>query len=385
MVSVARYQPSDHLLELTERAALAAGRLATAPAHALEAHRDAAVREQARLSARLDGSPLSTDTARRVDREGLAAVLEADGVRVAAGDDRTAGAQEEAAARESGWARALRLDRLPDQSVAAREYANLLACAEAETEVADSFFDRPLQALTRLHAVICDGLVAPDDVARLRRTDRAIHDGAQGQMLWAAPDPEAVGGLLDGLLDWLGGSSAARPTLIVAAVVHERILQWQPFEAANGRLARSAARVVRRARGLDPLGVAVPEALWHATTMAYHREVAATIRRRDDLSRWLERCAHAEAVALERAAEAVTGNVAAPVELPSQLLAYLAQLPPRAAVTPRDYAAQAGVSRERARADLAAARRAGVVVDDADVAGMRYRLVTATARDGAEA
>ena len=362
---VARYRPGDRLLTLVERAGVASGRLSLMSAEAAIAAQPDAVRHQARLSAMLDGSPLREETADNVDQAAAGGLAPPESTPEPAPD-----ALPDAA---GGWSAALRIDRLPTQDVAAREYANLLACAEVESEVAGSFFDRPLHAMTKLHVVICAGLVAADMAARFRQTERAIHDGAQGQILWAAPRPDRIPAMMDGLLDWLGGQSADRPALVVAAIAHERILEWQPFEAANGRLARSVARVIRRARGLDPFGLAVPERYWQSQTMAYHREVAATMRRRGDLTRWIDRIAHSETVALE----AVVDSMAAlPVEQPPpDLTELLASVGAGATLTIPETAAHLGVSRERARADLALARRAGLVEDDLTVPAARFRVV----------
>ena len=370
---VARYRPSNHFVSLVERAGCAAGRVASLSQETLQSEREESVRAQARLSALLDGSPLEPGTVTDVDEHGLEHVVAGGsqpGDRVK--DVGEPGPSPITAGRD-GWSGALRIEGLPTQSVAAREYANLLACADLESQVVDTFFDQPLDALTRLHEAICVGLVKPEVHGRLRQTERAIHDGAQGQMLWAAPTPERLPELMDSLLGWLGDASAARPTLFVAAVVHERILEWQPFEAANGRLARSAARIVRRARGLDPVGLAVPERDWWQCTLAYHREVAATMRRRGDLSTWTERIVHAEVVALEQLADRLTAQ--GPSEVPAQVTAFLEPLPPGSAVAIPEFATRTGVSRERARAELMAARRAGLLVDDAAVAGLRFRVV----------
>ena len=364
---VARYRPSDRLLGLVERAGLAAGRIAAAPPEVTRTAAEEAAREQAQLSAMLDGSPLDPATVQRVDTEGIDPSPTAS---PELADHSGAGDDMRAVGGSNGWAAALRVDGLPTQDVAAREYANLVACAELEAHVAESFFEQPLHALTMLHAAICAGLVAPDAVARLRRTERAIHDGAQGAMLWAAPQPDHLPALIDGLLEWLGAHSATKPTLVVAAVAHEKILEWQPFEAANGRLARSVARVIRRARGLDPFSLSVPERYWWQHTMDYHREVAKTIRRRGDLTRWIEKMAHAETLALEAAADHV---VPISVVQPSRpLVEFVHALAPGATLTVKDVADRLGISREQAHAELAHARRAGMVTEDVTVPVPRF-------------
>ncbi len=257
------------------------------------------------------------------------------------------------------------------QEVAAVEYGNLLACFDLEPQVAGWFFDQPIEALRVLHERICAGLVDPGVVGRPRRTAQAVHDGAQGWVLYNAADPDAVPGLLEELAGWLGRGSAAMPTLVVAGIVHERLLQWQPFEAGNGRLARAASRVVLRARGLDPHGVGVTERALAEDPMGYYGEVAATMRRRDDLVPWLERYAEAAVAALEAAADAVAPRPrSAPPERTGWVIEELAS---GESVTVTEYAARVGVSRERACQDLRALRLAGVLRLQPRTGGLRYR------------
>ncbi|MBW3602271.1 MAG: Fic family protein [Actinobacteria bacterium] len=351
---------SDHLVTLIAQGEAAATRLAAADPDSRAEVTRAARRESARLSARLDASPLRDDTAAAVDareHDGAAAVLTpAPGV-------------------VGGWAAALRLEGVPTQELAAVEYANLLACFDAEPALAGSFFERPLDALSELHAVVCRGLVDAGAVGRPRRTERAVHEGAQGRIIYRAADPADLSDLLAGLAAWLGRGSAAMPSLAVAGVVQERLLQWQPYEAANGRVARAASRLVLRARGLDPDGAAVCERLLAADPVGYHGEVAATIRRRGDVGGWLERYCEAAAAALTEAAdEAAGGRPPAP---PARGAAVCAGVAPGESLTVTEYARRAGVTLETAREDLRMLARAGAVSPVPRSRGLRYRRADA--------
>jgi hypothetical protein len=351
-----RVSYTDHLVDLVARAEAAAARLTGADADLRRAAAVAAARESARLSLRLDGSPLTDETADAVDAGTLPAVRPS-----------TARPEED----RRGWATVLRVDAMATQDLAAVEYANLLACAEAEPGVAERFFDDPLGALAELHGVIVRDLVAPDVVGQLRRTDQAVHDGAQGRMIYRAVDPAALPDLLDGLAAWLGTRSVTLPALVVAGVVHERILEWQPYEAANGRLARVASRVVLRARGLDLEGLAVPERELAADPLDYYGEVAATIHRRGDLELWLERWGEVLLAALERAADAlVPRERPAP---PARALAAVSDLDEGEDITLAGYARRIGASLTTAQGDLRALAAAGVLVADPRTKGLRFR------------
>lgn len=356
---------TEHLVELVGRAAAAAARIAGAPRQERGALAATATREWARLSARLDASPLTEATAAAVDA-GTAPAPLAPG-RASAPTDPS-----------GGWAGALHLDRVETQDLAAVEYANLLACAQTEPQVAESFFDRPLEALAELHAEICRGLVAPEVVGRPRRTAQAVHDGAQGHVLYFTADPDRLPALLDALAGWVANDSATVPTLAVAGVVQERLLEWQPFEAGNGRLARAASRVVLRARGLDSDGLAVPERLLAADATGYYREVAATRRRRGELSGWLERYGEALVAGLDRAAAALDPGRAPAV--PPRAAAVVAGMATGAAMTLREYAEAAALTLATARMDLQACVGAGILELQPRSSGLRFRRT-----DGASA
>lgn len=364
-----RFRDTDHLVGLIADAEAAAARIAAADAPSRAALAATARRTAARLSARLDGSPLEDATAARVDAG------------VVAGEPPTAVADRAPAldGTDAGWARVLRLDSMPTQDVAAVEYANLLAVADAEPALAAQVLQDPLTVLTSLHGLVCRGLVAPEVIGRPRRSELAVHDGAQGRVLYNTPPPEAVGELLAQLTAWLAGdlprgfsrAAADTPALVVAGVVHERLLQWQPFEAGNGRVARAAARLVLRARGLDPHAVAVPEVAYHDDRVGYHREVAATIRRRDDLTAWLERDAEAVVGALETAAAALAP--APQPDVPVSAARTVRALAPGDTVTVAELVAATGATPTDAREHLRALVRSGVLQRDPGTRGLRYR------------
>jgi len=385
-----RFRYSDHLVGLIDEAAASGARITAAPPERLAAEALRAKHDAGRLSARLDASPLEDATADAVD----AGVWTPPVSRPAgerrwsgpsgerrqsrpAGEPRPDGPAGSMAAEEKvgGWATALKLDGMATQQVAAVEYANLLACYDAEPALAEQLFEAPLTVLTTLHGLICQGLVDPQVVGRPRRTAQAVHDGGQGRVIFNTADPKAVPRLLDGLVEWLGATgspgSVGLPTLVVAGVVHERLLEWQPFEAGNGRLARAAARLVLRARGLDPAAVAVPERTLAADPGGYHHEVAATMHRRGDLGPWLEW--HAEAVVAGLAAAAQRLGASPSPSPPPRAVEVVHPLASGATITLAEYAGATGLSRETATADLRELVAAGTLRRDPRTRGLRFR------------
>ena len=356
---------TDHLVTLIAESAADAARMAAADPAAVARAAEVAARERARLSLRLDASPIDDRTADAVD----------DGTW-----QRPPELPEMSRPQAGGWASALKLDGMATQDVAAVEYANLRAAHAAEESLAPDLFEQPLETLAALHGRICEGLVEPEVIGRPRRTAQAIHDGAQGRVIFNAPDPDLIPGLLQDLASWLRGGPTARgqhpgstalPALVIAGIVEERLLEWQPFEAANGRLARSAAATILRARGLDPWALAVPERVFAARPGRYFSEIAATQRRRADLTPWVEYRAEAVAAGLRRAADATAAGAAA--EPGARARASAAELPSGATITVTEYATRFETSRQAALADLRALTAAGELTRDPGTRGMRFR------------
>lgn len=113
------------------------------------------------------------------------------------------------------------------------------------------------QLLAGLHLAGAAPLLPPSGLGRPRRSDEGC---AEWTELGPAPEAAELSDRLALVTGLLGSVAAGRlPALLVAAVVHAEILAVRPFLAGNGLVARAVERVVLRAGGLDPTGVAVPE------------------------------------------------------------------------------------------------------------------------------
>lgn len=177
----------------------------------------------------------------------------------------------------------------------------------AESEYVRPLLRRaPAQALARLHVAAGAQLVDDDAVGRPRRPGESCGEFAD---LGAPPeDPAEVTARLSGVYDLLANASA--PAFVTAALVHAEIVHVRPFVRGNGLVARALERAYLVESGLEPTGVAVPE--------AGHLEVGATAYlgslvgygtgSRAGLELWLGHCGQAwcEAAALGgRIADAV--------------------------------------------------------------------------------
>lgn len=258
----------------------------------------------------------------------------------------------------------------PDQVLWTREFQGLVTAMSSD-DLADRLFRDPVDALADLHRRLTAGLVAPDVAGRPRTTEQAVHDGSVGRVLYFTTDPADVLGEVHRLAGWLASSAAREHGVVVSGVVHFELLRVHPFEAANGRLARAAARLVLRARGLDPHGLAVAEIPLADDAMGTYEEVARTARRRD-LTIWLERWGEAVTAGLRHAAHHL-GVLTA--DVPDRARRFVDGRPP-GPFTIMDYRGDMGVEPEQARADLAELLDAGRVTRVLGSRGLRFSTVT---------
>lgn len=131
--------------------------------------------------------------------------------------------------------------------------------AESERVVA-LVLTAPLQVLARLHVAAASCLVSGDRLGRPRTdTDRCDEFIDLGP-----PPPPSVVSLrlanLADLITTLSSGLGRPPAVVVSSIVHAEIVSIRPFAAGNGLVARAMERVLVQALGLDPTGVAVPEA-----------------------------------------------------------------------------------------------------------------------------
>lgn len=112
------------------------------------------------------------------------------------------------------------------------------------------------QVLARLHLAASAGQADAGAVGRPRGADAQVRELVE---VGPVPPAAAAAERLQGVLGLLG-ESAGSNGILVAAVAHAEIATARPFASGNGLVARGVERVVLRVLGVDPTGVAVPEA-----------------------------------------------------------------------------------------------------------------------------
>lgn len=332
------------------------------------------VADTERLSALLAAAAPPDEVRERAEARAAVASLRLDGSRLESPPDpaqlhaHPAIDVDAAEPRAGSWLAAFRLDEVEDESVQVLEYQRVREALASDDLAASVLADlRP--TLEELHRRLTETLVADEVRGRLRRTQQAVHDASVGKVLFRAPDPEVVEARLGAVEAWVATAAAREHGLVVSGVLHLELLALHPFEAANGRLARAAARLALRARGLDPHRLAAPEPALADDAIGYHLEVPAT-RRRRDVTIWLERWGEAVSAGL-RAAARDLGLL--DTEVPARARDFLRHRE-EPGFTIVDYRAEAEVSPEDARADIDAMLDAGSVARVAGARGLRFAV-----------
>lgn len=188
-------------------------------------------------------------------------------------------------AKPGSWQQTLRLTGDTDTDVLllrATEtigLANALACPVFSP--ADTF-------LREVHKTLTQGLIADARHGQFREHDVAVHDSGTGRVLYQPHMPEHIPDGYVALTDTI--DHPQHDPLVTAALVVYLCHVVQPFDAANGRLGLSTARLLVN----HTLPTVSGCEAWLATDKAgFHTEIAKTLRRKDPtyfVERYVEAC-----------------------------------------------------------------------------------------------
>jgi Fic family protein len=145
-----------------------------------------------------------------------------------------------------------------------------------------------------------------------RTNSSLVYNQARTDLIYVPPEAREVAGLTSDLLDWLDQSWEVLPAVALSAVCQQELLMIQPFEHANGAVARAAGELVllRKGYGFDGYLAIGPELVkradWYEeATRSTHSGVYS---RQSDFTNWIEFYAEVLDVAASQARDEVVAR-----------------------------------------------------------------------------
>ncbi len=134
----------------------------------------------------------------------------------------------------------------------------------------------------------------------LWRTGPVGVTAGNGRLLYEAPDPDQVVGLMTEVVDWLQNGDLDTHTVVRAAMAHLHLVSVHPFRDGNGRIARIIQSLVLAREGLLSAQFGSIEDYLGQHTPAYYAALqqvqAGYYQPQRDASRWIDFCVDAHLI-----------------------------------------------------------------------------------------
>jgi Fic family protein len=144
-----------------------------------------------------------------------------------------------------------------------------------------------------LHKILAAGVMDQGEAGRYRNIQ--VYVGR-----YTPPPPELVSGLMADLLNWWNSTSLEWSPVISSAILHYQFEDIHPFADGNGRTGRALALWELYRRGFDTHHIFAVDEVYGEHRAQYYAALANVRKQGSDLTEWLEYCADALHVTLER-------------------------------------------------------------------------------------
>lgn len=222
-----------------------------------------------------------------------------------------------------------------------------------------------------LHTTLADEVMDQGDAGRYR--DIQVYVGR-----YTPPEPQLVRELMAELLAWWNGQSREWSPVISSAILHYQFEAIHPFADGNGRTGRALALWELYRRGFDTHHIFSVDEVYSEDRPAYYAALANVRKQGDDLTQWIEYCAQALRVTLDRVWTRIQrlGASAAPkkVMLRPRQEQLLQLLRDRRSMTPKEIRESLRVSKQGAMDLLNPLLEAGLVQRSGTQKAGRYTL-----------
>jgi Fic family protein len=222
-----------------------------------------------------------------------------------------------------------------------------------------------------LHKILAAGVMDQGDAGRYR--DIQVYVGR-----YTPPAPQLVSGLMAELLAWWNEQSRQWSPVISSAILHYQFEDIHPFADGNGRTGRALALWELYRRGFDTHHIFSVDEVYGEDRVAYYAALANVRKQGNDLTAWVEYCAQALRVTLERVWTRIQhlGASAAPkkVMLRPRQEQLLRLLKDRRSMTPKEIRESLRISKQGAMDLLNPLLEAGLVQRSGTKKSGRYML-----------
>ena len=225
--------------------------------------------------------------------------------------------------------------------------------------------------ILKLHKLLATEVMDQGSAGRYR--DIQVYVGQ-----YTPPAPDMVSGLLSELLDWWNNQAREWSPVISSSIVHYQVEDIHPFADGNGRTGRALALWELYRRGFDTYHIfSIDEVYWEDRP-AYYQALANVRKQGSDLTAWVEYCAKALRITLERVWTRIQHLQASSgpkkVSLRPRQEQLLRLLKDRGAMTPKELREGLRVSRQGAMDLLNPLLEAGLVQRSGTKKSGRYSL-----------
>jgi cell filamentation protein, protein adenylyltransferase len=222
-----------------------------------------------------------------------------------------------------------------------------------------------------LHKILAGGVMDQGEAGRYR--DIQVYLGR-----YTPPVPQLVTGLMGELLDWWNGAARDWSPVISSAIVHYQFEDIHPFADGNGRTGRALALWELYRRGFDTHHIFAVDEVYGEDRAHYYAALANVRKQGSDLTEWLDYCAHAVHVTLERVWTRIqhlgAGAARKKVILRPRQEQLLRLLKDRRSMTPKEIRESVRVSKQGAMDLLNPLLEAGLVRRSGTKKSGRYML-----------
>jgi Fic family protein len=225
--------------------------------------------------------------------------------------------------------------------------------------------------IVALHKILAGGVMDQGEAGRYR--DIQVYVGR-----YTPPAPQLVTGLMGELLDWWNGAARDWSPVISSAIVHYQFEDIHPFADGNGRTGRALALWELYRRGFDTHHIFAVDEVYGEDRAHYYAALANVRKQGSDLTEWLDYCAHAVHVTLERVWTRIqhlgAGAARKKVILRPRQEQLLRLLKDRRSMTPKEIRESVRVSKQGAMDLLNPLLEAGLVRRSGTKKSGRYML-----------